>query len=49
MTSRKEILKFYEEIVKMSKISIPITLIYWKKRKEIIMKRHMVIIYVMKV
>lgn len=24
----------------MSKIIIPITLIYWKKRKEIIMKRH---------
>lgn len=41
--------KYYEEIEKMSKIIIPITLIYWKKRKEIIMKRHTVIIHVMKV
>lgn len=46
MPSGKEILKYYEEIEKMSKI---ITLIYWNKRKEIIMKRHMVIIHVMKV
>ena len=45
----KKILKYYEEIEKMSKIIIPITLIYWKKRKEIIMKRHTVIIHVMKV
>lgn len=47
MPSRKK--KYYEEIEKMSKIIIPITLIYWKKRKEIIMKRHTVIIHVMKV
>lgn len=49
MPSRKKNLKYYEEIEKMSKIIIPITLIYWKKRKEIIMKRHTVIIHVMKV
>ena len=47
--AKKKILKYYEEIEKMSKIIIPITLIYWKKRKEIIMKRHTVIIHVMKV
>lgn len=47
--AKKKILKNYEEIEKMSKIIIPITLIYWKKRKEIIMKRHTVIIHVMKV
>ena len=28
------------EILKMSTIIIPFTLIYWNKRKEIIMKRH---------
>lgn len=49
MPSGKEILKYYEEIEKMSKIIIPIALIYWNKRKEIIMKRHMVIIHVMNV
>lgn len=47
--AKKKILKYYEEIEKMSKIIISITLIYWKKRKEIIMKRHTVIIHVMKV